>query len=442
MMSANFRLANLVVIICVLLFVCVIDLNVYAQDTDTPTFTPTPTLTSTATASATSTAIPSPTNTLTATNTPIPTSTNTVGVTVVVVTATSSITPFVVTQVVTQPVIITVPPVIIQPTAAPIVVLTATVQPPQIPTLGGNGQPQGNGDGPSSVESEDQYGWYITQSEDLIRTIGAWSVVRDSRANAGAKSVSSTADATLTFAFEGTGVMLVYEVTEVGAPFQLRLDGEILEPIINTAATDERAMDFYALGPYFVEDGYHVLDVVSLMPESGLANLVIDHVARFVGPPRPYLEQDSGQITRDPLVQPNGQNGNITPGPASLPVLSYSLQSRPPTQIPSPTPLAQSVLTIEVLVAYDDNHNERSDFNEGVSGLSIRVVDQATNRILASGVSNQQGIVQLQVTTLRSVNVVIPSLRRIFTVSPIPGASTTHPFEVLLPAGNVPPIIP
>jgi hypothetical protein len=104
--------------------------------------------------------------------------------------------------------------------------------------------------------------------------------------------------------------------------------------------------------------------------------------------------------------------------------------------------VAESVLSIEVLLAYDDNSNQEADFNEGVEGLSVRVVDGTTNRILGSAITSEQGIVQIQVQTLRTVRVVVPALRRVFTIEPEPGRSSTHAFDVLLPAANVPPIIP
>ena len=184
-----------------------------------------------------------------------------------------------------------------------------------------------------------------------------------------------------------------------------------------------------------MDDNYHVADLVSLVSESGHGAVSIDHVARFVGPPRPYREENSAN-------QPDETGDSTTQTRQSLPVASYALQSRPPTAMPSPTPVAESVLRIEVLLAYDDNANQEADFNEGIDGMSVRVVDGTTNRILGSAITGEQGIVQIQVQTLRTVRVVVPALRRVFTIEPDTGRSSTHSFDVLLPPANVPPIIP
>ena len=202
--------------------------------------------------------------------------------------------------------------------------------------------------------------------------------------------------------------MVVYEVFEQGKPFQVVIDGDV-QQIVDTQSGGGREPGFYAAGPFRVDDNYHVADLVSLVSESGREAVSIDHVARFVGPPRPYQDDTPDENQQDNTGTDNPQTRQ------SLPVASYSLQSRPPTAIPSPTPVAESVLRVEVLLAYDDNANQEADFNEGINGMSVRVVDGTTNRILGSAITGEQGIVQLQIQTLRTVRVVVPTLRRVFT---------------------------
>ncbi|MBZ0297727.1 MAG: hypothetical protein K8L99_34545 [Anaerolineae bacterium] len=66
---------------------------------------------------------------------------------------------------------------------------------------------------------------------------------------------------------------------------------------------------------------------------------------------------------------------------------------------PTTTPIAPGLLTISVVIAYDENGNHDVDPAEGVSGISVRAVEVGTNRVIAQAFTDSQGYAQLQVVT-------------------------------------------
>jgi hypothetical protein len=63
-----------------------------------------------------------------------------------------------------------------------------------------------------------------------------------------------------------------------------------------------------------------------------------------------------------------------------------------------------------VNIYYDENDNRAQDVSEGVSGVSIRILDGATNNLLGQTFTNSQGYAALTVTTVDDVRLSIPYL--------------------------------
>ena len=217
-----------------------------ASATRTATATRTVTHTATATAShtpsATPTAQPSPTPAVTViTGTPRPTNTR-FPTNTVMPTLAPTFTPRIVTAVVTSP------PQII----TAVVPATPVPESAESDGTGTDEQPDNRelseADTPTE-NTDEEYGWRITQSEDLVRTVGQWPVRHDTQANAGAKSVSANAGAVMTFPFEGSGFMVIYEVFAQGKPFQVVIDGEV-QQLVDTQSGGGREPGFYVAGPF------------------------------------------------------------------------------------------------------------------------------------------------------------------------------------------------
>ncbi len=125
---------------------------------------------------------------------------------------------------------------------------------------------------------------------------------------------------------------------------------------------------------------------------------------------------------------------NVTPQatPLSVELLSH------PAISPTSTPVPVIPQTVDVLVGYDRNANREVDPNEGVRGISVRVIDVATNRELTHGFTDLSGTVRFTIVTGSSIRVVIQYLGAVEEFRPGSPARWT----LLVPAANVPGLIP
>ena len=98
-------------------------------------------------------------------------------------------------------------------------------------------------------------------------------------------------------------------------------------------------------------------------------------------------------------------------------------------------------MTISVVIAYDENGNRAVDPAEGVSGISVRVVEVGTNRVIAQAFTDSSGFAQLQVVTSAQARVVVPYFGKVW---PLPNSRRggNVRFTLLLTPGNQPGLIP
>lgn len=220
---------------------------------------------------------------------------------------------------------------------------------------------------------------------------------------------------------------MIYRAHPQGGRFELILDGITSLAVVDTHA-DEVAYHF--AGPFFVEAGYHVLDVVALAPRSGETAVAIDAVEVFRGPPLP-TRIAAIAVAGDPASEATPQ-----------PVANIALISQPPTPQPTTTPIPDVLVEVEVVVAYDLNRNDSADPNEGVQGISARMLDTTTNRLLTSGLTDERGFVRLQAVTANPVTVAVPYFGETFPVRAGRGRSQSARWTLLLEAGTQPGLIP
>jgi hypothetical protein len=78
---------------------------------------------------------------------------------------------------------------------------------------------------------------------------------------------------------------------------------------------------------------------------------------------------------------------------------------------------------------------------EGVRGIPVRLVDVATNRVLAQAFTDESGYARIQTQTDARVSLVVPYFGQSWDVSHRWGGSDST-YTLLLPAGNQPGLIP
>jgi hypothetical protein len=350
------------------------------------------------TAEITSTDIP------TATFSPTPSSTWTS----VVVTSVVTQPPIVITQ---PPIVITMPPVVV--TIPPLVVTRQIIVPVMSTAV-----PQATTNNTKSPPAN-EFGWQRYESIEFIQVVGFWQLRTAQNASDGAYHETDRQEALFRFPFEGDGIRLGFRLQRNGGSFHLRVDNHTLD-IFDTqfpeSDTTERSV---ITREYFFDSGYHVTDIfVSTLPENG--QVAVDFVEIFNGPPVPQATIDSPAGMRD--------------------ALDIQLVAAPPTSTSTPAPLTASVITVDVVIAYDLNANGEVDPNEGAQDISIRSVDTLTNALLASNVTDASGFARVQVMTTHDLLLVIPLLGETFEVRNR-GREIVTSWTLLISPANVPGLI-
>jgi hypothetical protein len=340
-------------------------------------------------------------------------------------TITPTWTSVVVTTVVTQPVVVTQPPIVItQPpvviTMPPVVVtippviITRQVIVPVVSTSVPLATTR-NSNPPSN-----EFGWQRYESIEFIPVVGVWQLRTAQNASDGAYHETDRQEAVFRFPFEGDGIRLGFRLQRNGGSFHLRVDNHTLDIFDTQFPDSDTTKRSVITREYFFDAGYHVMDIfVSTLPEYG--QVAVDFVEIFNGPPVPHATIDSPAGMRD--------------------ALDIQLVDAPPTPTSTPAPLTASVITVDVIIAYDLNANGEIDPNEGAQNISIRAVDTLTNALLASNVTDASGFARVQVTTTHDLLLVIPLLGETFEVRNR-GREIVTSWTLLISPANVPGLIP
>ncbi len=116
-----------------------------------------------------------------------------------------------------------------------------------------------------------------------------------------------------------------------------------------------------------------------------------------------------------------------TPVPTDTPIPSPTLTPTPPfikvNPLPTATPpgLPAQQVPVSLLTFYDTNGNNKYDPGEGIVGISARVIDLTTGKLLAQGLTDTTGRVTFTVSAPGAVQLVVPFLNR---------------SEIILPSGK------
>jgi len=154
--------------------------------------------------------------------------------------------------------------------------------------------------------------------------------------------------------------------------------------------------------------------------------------AAVYGQPMPWRVTPLA-VTPTPLISatPGSETDDGEPAPNGVEIRPFSLL--PPTATPKPV----QPVNIEVTIYYDENDNRAPDVSEGVAGVSVRVLDGTSNRLLSQTFTDSQGHAVLSVSTAGAARLSVPYLAYSKAIQP-PGAM----FEIRLPAVPVPSLIP
>jgi hypothetical protein len=116
-----------------------------------------------------------------------------------------------------------------------------------------------------------------------------------------------------------------------------------------------------------------------------------------------------------------------TPVPTETPIPSPTLTPTPPfigvKPLPTATPpgLPTQQVPVSLLTYYDANGNNKYDPGEGIVGISARIIDLTTGKLLAQGLTDTTGRVSFTVSAPGAVQLVVPYLNR---------------SEIILPSGK------
>jgi hypothetical protein len=359
----------------------------------------TPSRTPTATASLTATVTPTPTDTPTATATNAPTLTPTLSTRVVEISA-------------------VMPGVYVPPTLTPFPPGTILLPAPPHPI-----EPL-----PDATNEPPPYeGWYSFESDNpAVHYNPPWEPRLNVHASRGQYHRSENPQSYASFTFEGEGLRIRYVAARNMGIFQVVVDGVIVDTI------DAYAPDvaFPGTRVYFVGRGIHTLELRSAgqhNPQSIGYVLALDAVQVFRG--------SANMLIIPPPAETH------TPTPRPQPAAGVELVGAPPTVQPTATPVPPGLVTVSVVIAYDENGNRAVDPAEGVLGISVRVVEVGTNRVITQAFTDGSGFAQLQVVTAAQARVVVPYFGKVWEI-PNSRRGGSARFTLLLTPGNQPGLIP
>jgi hypothetical protein len=271
------------------------------------------------------------------------------------------------------------------------------------------------------------FGWYSFESDyPTVRYSPPWTPRLSPFASRGQYHRTETAYSTASFMFEGEGLRVRYVAAQNMGMFEIVVDGVVLDTI--DAYADRLA--FPTTEVYFVGIGVHRMEMRAIgrknnASEGYVVGLDAIHVWR-------------GDANTLILPPPSITN---TPTPTPQPAERIALVGAPPTVQPTGTPVPPRIITAEVVIAYDENGNRTVDPAEGVAGISVRVVETNTYRVIASGFTDERGYVAFEVLTDTPAQIVVPYFGRAWILQR-GGNSAAPAYTLLLTPGNQPGLIP
>jgi len=270
-------------------------------------------------------------------------------------------------------------------------------------------------------------GWYSFESDHQnVRYVTPWERRLHHYASQGQYHRTENGGSSLTFAFEGEGLRIRYVAARNMGMFQVIVDGVVLE-IVDAYAPE---IAFEGTRIYTLPSGSHRLEIRGAgqkNPQSEGYVLSLDAVQVFRG--------SANTLILPPALE------TAAPTRAPLPAAGVELIAAPSTVQPTVTPIPPRLITVSVVIAYDENGNRSVDPAEGVRGISVRVVEVGTNRVITQAFTDAGGYAQLQVVAAAPARVVVPYFGKFWEINSGRAGGDLR-FTLLLTPGNQPGLIP
>ena len=267
--------------------------------------------------------------------------------------------------------------------------------------------------------------WFSFESDyPTLQYEPAWAERFSESASQGEYHRTDSANGTATFSFEGEGLRIRYVAATNMDIFQIVVDGVVIDTIDAYAET----LTFPGTKVYSVGGGSHLVEIQATGRKNDRSDgsvVGLDAIQVYRG--------DANTVILPPPAS------TITPTSTPQDVAHIELVSAPPTMQPTSTPISPRVVTASVVIAYDENGNQAVDPAEGVAGISVRVVETTTNRVIASGFTDANGYVEFQIVMDTPAQIVVPYFGKTWTLQ---GGNSTPAFTLLLNPGNQPGLIP
>ncbi len=366
-----------------------------------PSLTPSSTATQTPTATRTLTSTPTMTPSLTATPT---------------ATATQTLTPTLATHVLEISAVM--PGVFVAPTATAFPSGTILLPAPPLPF-----EPLPN----ATFEAPPYNGWYSFESDNpAMQYLSPWDPRQVLEASQGQYHRHETGQSAVLFSFEGQAFRIRYVAARNMGRFEIIMDGVVIDTV-DAFATE---MLFLSTRMYVLEPGLHTLEMRGLSAPNSQSegNVIGLDAIQVYDAPANTLILPPPRYTETATAQPQ-------------PAAGIELVGAPPTVQPTATVVAPSLMSITVVIAYDENGNKAVDPAEGVSGISVRVVEVGTNRVITQAFTDTSGFAQLQIVTAAQSRVVVPYFGKVWELQNSTRGGSKG-FTLLLAPGNQPGLIP
>lgn len=268
--------------------------------------------------------------------------------------------------------------------------------------------------------------WVRLESDhhNLEYVAGQWTAMWSWSAGQNEYRYSVDPEAAVRLAFEGEGVRVCYVAFWNGGLWEVIIDGQV----VGTVDSYSAEAHFTCTDTFPVAPGAHILLVRNTgqhNPASSDTMLALDAVLIYQSNPSSVIASAS----------------TLNPSPEPQPARRIELIQGPPAIQPTATDAPPTTITVAVIIAYDENVNRSVDPAEGVRGIPVRIVDVATNRVLAQAFTDESGYARIQIQTNARISLVVPYFGQSWDISH-GYRGTESAFTLLLPAGNQPGLIP
>jgi len=268
--------------------------------------------------------------------------------------------------------------------------------------------------------------WVRLESDhpNLEYVAGQWTPMWSWSAGQNEYRYSVDPEAAVRLAFEGEGVRVCYVAFWNGGIWDMVVDGQV----VGTVDSYSSEAHFTCTDTFPVAPGAHTL----LVRNTDQRNAASSNIMLALDAVLVYRSDPSSVVT---------SASTLTPSPYPQPARRIARLQGPPAIQPTATDAPPTTITVAVIIAYDENVNRSVDPAEGVRGIPVRIVDTATNRVLAQAFTDESGYARIQIQTNARISLVVPYFGQSWDISH-GYRGTESAFTLLLPAGNQPGLIP